>query len=91
MAAIDTFVNRADSKNSPYVHFFAITPHDVNELDYVTRGIAFGTAGALAVVTMDDVDVIIPNGMLAANVIHNIRVKQVKATGTGALVIWGFI
>ncbi len=91
MAAIDTFENRAASKDDPYTHFFAITPHDTNELPYVTRGIAFGTAGALAVVTMDDVDVILPNGMLAANVIHKIRVKQVKSTGTGALVIWGFI
>jgi hypothetical protein len=91
MAAIDTFDGFGDSKNSPYVHFFAITPHDVNELDYVPRGIAFGTAGDLAVTTMDDVEVILPNGLLAANEIHEIRVKRVKATGTAALVIWGFI
>jgi len=91
MAAVDTYENRAASMDDPFVHFFAITPHDVNELDYVTRGIAFGTAGALAVTTMEGVEVILPNGMLAANVIHKIRVKRVKATGTGALVIWGFI
>jgi hypothetical protein len=91
MAAVNTLDNRAASSDDGYSHFFAITPHDVNELDYVTRGIAFGTAGDLAVTTIDDVEVILPNGMLAANVIHKIRVKRVKATGTAALVIWGFI
>lgn len=70
--------------NAPYTHVALVTPSDTDELAAVTRGISFGVAGALEVVTADGEDVVIPSGALAVGVIHRLAVKQVKAAGTTA-------
>lgn len=85
MAAIDNFLTYKDGLDSPYRNVALVTPHDTNELSYVTRGISFDTAGDLKVVTAGGQTVTIPSGSLVAGVIHPLRVKQVYSTGTAAL------
>jgi hypothetical protein len=60
----------------------AVTPHDTNDLVAITSGISFGTAGNLTIITPNGRTVTIPG--LAAGVIHPIRAKRIKATGTAA-------
>lgn len=84
MAAVDQFSSTKTTIMQAAVGGFLITPHDTNELTYVTRAISFATAGALAVVMEDGSDFIIPSGALAAGVLHPLRIKKIKSTGTGA-------
>lgn len=80
MAAVDTFVGRANL-DDPYTSAAAVTPHDTNELDYMTRALCIGTAGALKVTMHDGTDVTfagVPAGVI------RIRVKRVFSTGTVA-------
>ena len=90
MTAEDTYDDFVSGLESPPDHVALITPHDTNELSYVTRGISFGTAGALKVKTAGGDTVTIPSGALAAGVIHPLRVVQVFSTGTGASDIAGY-
>lgn len=90
MAAEDTFSNYQEGLESPPENVALITPHDTNELSYATRGISFGTAGDLKVVTVGGQTVTIPDGALAAGVIHPLRVVQVYSTGTAAAYIVGY-
>lgn len=69
---------------------FPITPDDDNDLALETRAIAFGTAGALKVITAKGNTRTIPSGVLAAGIMHPLMVKRVLASGTTAENIWGF-
>lgn len=91
MAATDNYASSGKSVIEPARGGFLITAHDTNELDQVTRAISFGTAGALAVVMQDGSDFIIPSGALAAGVMHPLRIKKVKSTGTTASGIVGYV
>lgn len=91
MTAFDQFDNTKVSIIQSAVGSFLITPHDTNELAYVTRAISFATAGALAVVMENGDDVIIPSGALAAGVMHPLRIKKIKLTGTGAAGVVGYV
>lgn len=84
MAASDTFSAQSAGLDSPMSHAALVTPDDANDLAVVTRGISFGTAGALKIVTAGGETVVIPNGALAAGVIHRLRVTRIYATGTAA-------
>lgn len=84
MAAVDTHVEFTRGVESPASNIALVTPHDTNELGYATRGISFGTAGALKVKTRGGQTVTIPDGALAAGIIHPIEVVQVFDTGTDA-------
>lgn len=76
----------------PARNCFAITPHDDNDLAAgPTRGIAFKTAGDIVGITAAGDTVTIPSGVLAVGVIHAIQFKRIKATGTLAGNIWGFV
>lgn len=66
-----------------------ITPHDTNTIGPY-RGIVFGGAGILRFTTQNGSDVTLPSGVLAAGVIHPIRVTLVH-TDTTATDIWGVI
>ena len=90
MTATDSMATYQEGLESPPKNVALITPHDTNELSYVTRGISFGTAGDLKVVTAGGQTVTIPSGALAAGVIHPMRVKQVYSTGTAAADIVGY-
>lgn len=74
----------------PARRIFLITPDDTALLRPAARGISMGTIGALAVVTIEGDTVTIPDGALAAGVIHPIAVRQVLATGTTASEIVGY-
>jgi hypothetical protein len=60
----------------------------VNQTGGPFRGVVFGTAGILKVTTADDSDIAIPSGVLAAGVIHPLRVKRVWNTTTTAADIY---
>ena len=69
---------------SPSENIATVTPNDGTDLDFTTRGLSFAAAGALTVITEGGQTVTIPDGALAAGIIHPIRVARVLATGTGA-------
>lgn len=90
MAAKDIF-SSVTAKSAPGEDIFSITPHDTNELEFTTRGICFGTEGALKVMTVSGRIVTIPSGVLAAGIIHPLRVKMVYSTDTTAADIYGVV
>jgi hypothetical protein len=73
----------------PGTILFTITPDDDTDLaQTATRGIYVGTSGDLAVIPLNGEDpVVLPN--LAAGIIHPIRARRVRATGTTAVDIIG--
>lgn len=91
MDATDGYSSSGKSIIEPARGGFLITPSDADELAQVTRAISFGTAGALAVVMQDGSDFIIPSGALAAGIMHPLRIKQVKSTGTTASGLVGYV
>lgn len=90
MPATNNFSNHRTGLTSPADGAELVTPSDSNELTYVSRGISFAGAGTLTVVMNDNTTITIPSGALSAGVIHPIRVKQVKSTGTTATGIVSF-
>lgn len=76
--------------NGPAANAFLITLDDSNDLPYVTRGISFGTAGAVKVTLKGGQTVIIPTGNLAAGVIHPLMATRVWNTGTTASNLVGY-
>jgi len=68
--------------NVPAVRFAVVTPSDTADLPFVCRGVAIPAAGALAVVDYEGNAVTIPDGALAAGIIHPLRLQRIKATGT---------
>ena len=65
-----------------YEKGFAVTPHDTNDLAAVADAFWVGTSGHIAVITAGG-DTITLNSA-AAGVVHTIRVKRIKSTGTTA-------
>ena len=80
VAAVDNFVGRSNL-DDPYASAAAVTPHDTNELTYVTRAIYIGTAGTLKLTMQDGVAVSF--AAIAAGM-YRIRAKIVWSTGTSA-------
>jgi hypothetical protein len=81
MAAIDDFLGR--STDHSYTAAAVVTPHDTNELTYVTRALHLGTGGGTLKVTMQDgTDITITN---PATGWHRIRVRRVFSTGTATV------
>lgn len=83
MPATDAFSNHAAGLESPAGGAVAITPHDTNELAKVSRGIYCGVGGNVTVVMADGgTAVLFAN--LAGGIIHPIRARIIKSTGTAA-------
>lgn len=82
MPAVDTFSRFQQENFSPLTHAAAVTPHNTNELEYVTRALYVGGAGDVAV-TMQDSGNVTFVGVPAGTTLP-IRVKVVKVTGTDA-------
>lgn len=80
MPATDSFSSESIELDSPSSEYEPITPHNVNELAKVTRGLIVANGGLVKVTRPDGVAVTIevPAGQFA------LRVKQVWATGTTA-------
>lgn len=68
-----------------------VTPSDTDELEFVTKGVSFGGAGALVVVTAAGNTRTIPSGALAVGVCHPMQVRQILDTGTGATQILAWV
>ncbi|MCO5092613.1 hypothetical protein [Bosea sp. (in: a-proteobacteria)] len=82
MPAKNRYANNAMSAIGPAVMLRAVTPHDSDELEYVTNGIVAGVAGTIAVVALEDASpvalTVIPGQLLP------IRARKIMATGTTA-------
>lgn len=75
--------------SDPGIDMIAATKHDTtNEARGPCRGIVFGGAGILKVTTIYGGDRTIPSGVLAAGIIHPLRVTRVWNTGTTATDVW---
>lgn len=81
-AAEDDFSNYAVGLTSPYRHASSITPHDTNELTYVTRGIYIGGAGNVKVTTVEDETVTFNSA--AVGQVLPVRAKIIFSSGTTA-------
>lgn len=79
MAAVDTFQGLT---GGPYVNGAAVSPHDTNELTYVTRAIYIGGAGNIVLVTVggDTLTLI----ALPVGTVFPVRAKIIKNTSTTA-------
>jgi hypothetical protein len=89
MVATDNFAEHVDSINESLESFFAITPHDTNELAYVTRAVYVGAAGTLKIKGVNDSDWVTLTG-LVSGVWHPIRVKAVHTDSTATGIIGGY-
>lgn len=78
----DKFSAMSQSLTSPAGGAAAVTPHNTNELAIWSRGLYIGVSGDVAVTTVNGDEVTFVG--LAAGIIHPIRAKVVKSTGTTA-------
>jgi hypothetical protein len=78
------FGQRGEVSVEPAKHCALVTASDSADLTHATRGISFGTAGALKVTMFGGETVVIPSGALAAGVVHPLSVMRIWSTGTGA-------
>lgn len=85
MAASNTFSTYQEGLDSPVSNWAAVTPHDTNELSYVSRAVWVGGAGNLNVVTAGD-DSVTFSGIQAGTLLP-IRVKKILSTSTTATLI----
>jgi hypothetical protein len=87
MPAIDEFASHAAGATASADRVFAITPHDTNELTYVTRAIRTETGGVVRLVPRAGGDPVDCN--FADGETRPIRARKVLATGTTATGIEG--
>lgn len=85
MAAVDNFSTNAAGLSSPCERLAAVTPHDTDELGYVTRALFVGGAGTVKVTTVKG-DTVTLTGVAAGSILP-IRAKLVFSTGTTATYI----
>ena len=79
MSGTDDFNTFTGGLSGPATRAFAVTTHNTNELAHYTRGISFAADGDIAVVTVGGDTV---TATLVGGVIHPIRAKIIKTTGT---------
>jgi hypothetical protein len=82
MPAVDSFSRFQTQDFSPLTSAVAVTPHNTNELSYVTRALYVGGTGDVAVTMQDSGDVTFAD--VPAGTLLPLRVKIVKSTGTDA-------
>ncbi len=82
MPATDTFAAGRAALTTPAEHAFAITPHDTNELEYVTRELYAGSGGTIVAVLKNGDEVTLASVPSGARLPY--RIRQIKATGTTA-------
>lgn len=83
------FDNYTVTLTSPPVGGQSVTPSDSTDLSHVSRGIYIAVAGHLSVVMESGVTLNFDN--LAPGVVHAMRVRRVRATGTtatGVVALW---
>jgi len=91
MAAIDKYsALRANESMRSAGRIDLVTPSDSTDLTVVSRGIAFGTAGALKVTDIYGNTTVIPSGVLSAGIIHPLELTRIWSTSTTAANIVAF-
>lgn len=78
-----------DAPDGPYDLAAAVTPHDTNELPFVTRGLYVGTTGNVAVVMAADgsasgAGTAVTFVGVPAGAVLRVRCRKVMSTGTTA-------
>jgi hypothetical protein len=89
MPATDAFSRQRSLTNDPLTNALAVTPHDTNDLVYVTRGVYDGGAKHVSVIMQDSGTVVFEN--IPTGTFLPIRVTRVKSTGTTAskiIAVW---
>lgn len=81
MAAVDKFNYAREYVHGSYENVVAVTPHDTNELAYVSRAIMATGAGNIVGITKGGQTVTIA---VDAKTIYPLRFKTIKATDTTA-------
>jgi len=85
----DAFSSYSTGLMGPITSGFSITPHDSNDLPAVTRQIRItGSGGNLAVVWADGGETVEP---VVAGETLDWRIRRVKATGTTAAGVRGYV
>lgn len=82
MAAVDIYNGDSQNLSLPSSHAAAVAPSDSSSLAFVTKRLYIGGAGSVTVIMLDGTTVTytaVPTGTYL-----NIRVSQVKSTGTTA-------
>jgi len=87
MAATDNFSNHSTGLIGSFRHNFSITPHDVNELSNVTRGIYVGSGGDIKLTTIGGDTVTYSNAQSGSTI--PVQAKIVFSTGTTATLLLG--
>ncbi len=82
IVAVDKFGSDPLTLSSTVQDMALITPDNVNDLPYVTRGIYVGTGGNIKLTTKAGTTLIVPN--LAGGAIYSFRVSRIWATSTTA-------
>lgn len=90
MGLLTKFFTLPERAILPAVSIFLITPNNSVDLSTPTRGLSIAAEGDLRVLTINDETVTVPEGALAAGIIHPICVKRVYSTGTTATGIVGY-
>lgn len=84
MGAISASYGNPVEAQAPASHAALVTPSDSADLAYVTRAISFAAAGAIKVTTLGGETLVIPDGALAAGVMHAVEWVRIWATDTDA-------
>jgi hypothetical protein len=83
MPAIDKQAQRGDTTDFPAKSLRAVTPHDTNELEYVSKALFIGTGGTLSLIAQEDTAAVTLANVAAGQIVP-VRAKIVRATGTTA-------
>lgn len=82
MPAVDIHRQHSSSPTGPARRLRTVTPHDTDELEYVTNAILCTNGGVISVIAVDDTAaVLLP---VLAGQIYPIRARMIRATGTTA-------
>lgn len=82
MPAIDAYRQNSGSPTGPARRLRAVTPHDSNELEYLTNGIVCAGGGTLSAIAADDVSAVQIH--VVAGQVYPIRARIIRSTGTTA-------
>ncbi|MBC7155817.1 MAG: hypothetical protein H5U19_14705 [Rhodobacteraceae bacterium] len=87
----DEFKNYQSNITGPSQNALAVTPSDTEDLPFVSRGLGVDADGAVSYVPLGVQGDATVTRFLVAGVIHPIRARRIRATGTtatGIVVDW---
>ena len=78
----DSFKNLGDSPEFSARRLAAVTPHDTNELAFVSKALFIATGGNISIIAVDDTDAVVMK--VFDNTLLPVRARIVKSAGTTA-------